>query len=173
MTAPDTNALREAMSRFASGVTVVTALSGEERFGITASSFTGVSMEPPLVLVCIARALHTHAAIESSRAFAVNILGVHQREVARRFAGLTPEAGDRFTGLAWATGRTGAPLLEGSLATLDCTLYARHDGGDHTIFVGAVVDVHVSTEKAPLLYHDRLWRRSETLESPADLKGSP
>ena len=95
MTVADNDPLREAMSRFASGVTVVTALRGEERFGITASSFTGVSMEPPLVLVCIARALHTHAAIESSRAFAVNILGVHQLEVARRFA---EQWGLRFRG---------------------------------------------------------------------------
>lgn len=171
MTAPDPDAFREAMSRFASGVTVVTARRGDERLGITASSFTGVSMKPPLVLVCIARALHTHAAIAESRAFAVNILGVHQLEVARRFAGLTPETGDRFAGLAWSDGLSGAPLLDGSIATLECRLHASHDGGDHTIFVGAVVDARVSGEKAPLLYHDRLWRRSETLESPADLKG--
>ena len=168
---PNPNPFREAMSRFASGVTVVTAHRGDERFGITASSFTGVSMEPPLVLVCIARNLHTHAAIEESRAFAVNILGVHQLEVGQRFAGLTPETGDRFAGLAWSVGLTGAPLLDGSLAALDCRLHARHGGGDHTIFVGSVAEVRMASEKAPLLYHNRLWRRSETLESPPDLKG--
>lgn len=171
MTTLEPNAFREAMSRFASGVTVVTANRGDERFGITASSFTGVSITPPLVLVCIARTLHTHAAIEQSRAFAVNILGVHQLEVAQHFAGLTPETGDRFAGLTWSAGLTGAPLLAGSLASLDCRLHESHDGGDHTIFVGAVVEVRMVGDDAPLLYHNRLWRRSETLESPADLKG--
>lgn len=171
MSAPEPNPFREAMSRFASGVTVVTANRGDERFGITASSFTGVSMAPPLVLVCIARTLHTHAAIEQSRAFAVNILGVHQLEVGQRFAGLTPEDGDRFANLAWSTGLTGAPLLDGSIATLDCRLHASHDGGDHTIFVGSVVAVLMSRDESPLLYHNRLWRRSETLESLKDLKG--
>ena len=171
VSALEPNPFREAMSRFASGVTVVTANRGEERFGITASSFTGVSMEPPLVLVCIARTLHTHSAIEQSRAFAVNILGVHQLGVAQRFAGLTPETGDRFAGLAWSAGLTGAPLLDGSIAALDCRLHASHDGGDHTIFVGSVVEVRMADDEAPLLYHNRLWRRSETLESPKDQKG--
>lgn len=165
------NVFLDAMSRFASGVTVVTAKRAGERFGITASSFTSVSMEPSLVLVCIARTLHTHAAIESSGAFAVNILGVHQLEVGQRFAGRTPETGDRFAGLAWSAGLTGAPLLDGSLASLDCRLRDRHDGGDHTIFVGEVVEARVTGDEAPLLYHNRLWRRSETLEPRPDLKG--
>lgn len=171
MSALEPNPFREAMSRFASGVTVVTANRGDERFGITASSFTGVSMEPPLVLVCIARNLLTHTAIEQSRAFAVNILGVHQLEVGQRFAGLTPETGDRFAGLAWSAGLTGAPLLDESLAALDCRLHASHDGGDHTIFVGSVAEVRMAGAEAPLLYHNRLWRRSETLEPQPDPKG--
>lgn len=170
MTALDPNIFREAMSRFASGVTVVTAKRAAERFGITASSFVSVSAEPPLVLVCMARGLLTHAAIEHTGSFAVNILGIHQLEVGRRFAGLTPETGDRFTGLSWSTGVTGAPLLDDSLASLDCRLHATHDGGDHTIFVGEVLEARVSGGEAPLLYHNRLWRRSEILE-PNDLKG--
>ena len=155
---------REAMSRLASGVTVVTARRGDERFGLTASSFVSVSVEPPLVLVCVSRTLQAHDAIVDSGAFAVNILGVHQLEVGRRFAGLTPETGDRFSGLACAARMTGAPLLTDSLASLDCRLHAAHPGGDHTIFVGAVVDVLLSRDEPPLLYHNRLWRRSETIE---------
>ena len=169
----DPNLFREAMSRFATGVTVVTACRDGDRFGITASSFASVSIDPPLVLVCISRGLHTHAAIEHSRAFAVNILGIHQLEVGRRFAGLTPEAEDRFRGLSWSVGGTGAPLLDDSLASLDCRLHASHEGGDHTIFVGEVVNARVSGEEPPLLYHNRLWRRSEALEPPSGVKGNP
>lgn len=169
----DPNLFREAMSRFASGVTVVTASRDADRFGITVSSFASVSIEPPLVLVCVSRGLLTHAAIEHSQAFAVNILGIHQVEVGRRFAGLTPETGDRFSGLSWSTSGTGAPLLDDSLACLDCRLHASHDGGDHTIFVGEVVDARVSGEGPPLLYHNRLWRRSEILEPPPNVEGTP
>lgn len=160
----DPNLFREAMSRFASGVTVVTASRGAERFGLTVSSFVSVSVEPALVLVCIARTLQAHNIIAESGAFAVNILGVHQLEVGRRFAGLTLETGDRFVGLACAARVTGAPLLTDSLASLDCRLQAAHPGGDHTIFVGAVVDVLLSRDEPPLLYHNRLWRRSEPIE---------
>lgn len=166
----DPDLFREAMSRFASGVTVVTANRGDERFGITASSFVSVSVEPPLVLVCVARNLQTHAIIEESRAFAVNILGVHQLDVGLRFAGLTPELSDRFAGLSCSTGATGAPLLLDSLASLDCRLVRSHEGGDHTIFIGEVVDTLISRDAEPLLYHNRLWRRSETLAPPTATK---
>jgi flavin reductase (DIM6/NTAB) family NADH-FMN oxidoreductase RutF len=160
------------MARFASGVTVVTAVRDGKRFGITASSFVSVSVDPPLVLVCISRGLLTHAAIEHARAFAVNILGIRQVETGRRFAGLTPETEDRFAGLAWSEGVTGAPLLDDSLASLECRLHACHEGGDHTIFVGEVLDARISADEPPLLYQNRLWRRAEALDPPADAKGT-
>ena len=156
---------REAMSRFASGVAVVTARQGQERFGLTASSFVSVSMDPPLVLVCVARTLQAHTIIAAERAFAVNILGAHQLDVALRFAGLKPELSDRFEGLAWTTGVTGAPLLEGSIASLDCRLHGSHPGGDHTIFVGEVVGATLTSHREPLLYHSRGWHRPEALGS--------
>jgi len=99
----DLRLFREAMSRFASGVTVVTARRGEERVGLTASSFVSVSMEPPLILVCVAKALQAHEVIESAGAFAVNILGARQLDVALRFAGLKPGLLDRFEGLPWTS----------------------------------------------------------------------
>ena len=154
------------MSRLASGVTVVTARRGHERFGLTATSFASVSLEPPLVLVCVAKSLQAHAVIEETGAFAVNLLGEHQLDVGLRFAGLRPEFVDRFAGLASATGITGSPLLEGSLAALDCRLHASHPGGDHTIFVGEVLHAIFSKEGSPLLYHRRLWHRLEALASP-------
>jgi flavin reductase (DIM6/NTAB) family NADH-FMN oxidoreductase RutF len=153
------------MSRFASGVTVVTARQGEERVGLTASSFVSVSLDPPLVLVCVSRTLQAHAIIEAERAFAINILGAHQLDVALRFAGLKPELTDRFEGLAWTAGVTGAPLLKDSIASLDCRLHASHPGGDHTIFVGEVVGAAVSKTGEPLVYHSRGWHRPEALAS--------
>lgn len=174
MDSVDPPLFREAMSRFASGVTVVTARRGEKRVGLTASSFVGVSLDPPLVLVCVSRALQAHHVIESERAFAVNILGVHQLEVGLRFAGLKPDMADRFAGLAWTAGVTGSPLLEGSLASFDCRLHASHEGGDHAIFVGEVVGTVISDSGEPLLYHRRLWHRPERLlsaEPPDDATG--
>ena len=153
------------MSRFASGVAVVTARQGQERVGLTASSFVSVSMDPPLVLVCVAKTLPAQTIIEVERAFAVNILGAHQLDVALRFAGLKPELPDRFEGLAWTDGVTGSPLLEGSIASLDCRLHASHPGGDHTIFVGEVVGTRIGSDREPLLYHSRGWHRPEALRS--------
>lgn len=163
----DPRFFREAMSRFASGVTVVTTRRGDDRFGLTASSFTSVSVDPPLVLVCVAMSLRAHAVIEESGAFAVNILGVHQLDAALRFAGLKPEFVDRFFGLAWSSGVTGSPLLEGSIASLDCRLHASHPGGDHTIYVGEVLHAAISKDEAPLLYHRRVWHRPEALSQGA------
>jgi flavin reductase (DIM6/NTAB) family NADH-FMN oxidoreductase RutF len=158
---------REAMSRFASGVTVVTARQGHARFGLTASSFVSVSLDPPLVLVCVSRDLLAHPVIEESGAFAVNILGVHQLEAALRFAGLRPAVPDRFEGLDWTSGVTGSPLLKGSVASLDCRLHASHPGGDHTIYVGEVLTAVISSDEPPLLYHRRLWHRPATLPQAA------
>jgi len=154
---------REAMSRFASGVTVVTARRGHARFGLTASSFASVSLEPPLVLVCVSKALQAHEVIEESGAFAVNILGVDQLEAALRFAGLKPEFPDRFEGFGWTAGVTGSPLLEGSVASLDCRLHASHPGGDHTIYVGEVLTAALTSDRPPLLYQKRRWHRPEAL----------
>jgi flavin reductase (DIM6/NTAB) family NADH-FMN oxidoreductase RutF len=113
--------------------------------------------------VCVARALNAHAAIEESGAFGVNILGVHQLEVGLRFAGLRSTHSDRFDGLSCVSGVTGSPLLVDSIASFDCRLHATHPGGDHSIFVGEVVQALISGDEAPLLYHQRLWHRPEAL----------
>ena len=165
--AVDPRAFRDAMARFASGVTVVTTVDGERRFGLTASSFISVSLEPPLVLVCLAKKLYTHEVIERSGVFAVNILGAHQLELGMQFAGMKSEMADRFEGIATTVATTGAPLLDGSLASIDCRLWNRYEGGDHSLFVGEVQDIVLSNQDAPLLYHNRLWRRSEAITTPS------
>lgn len=157
---------KRALSQFASGVTVVTTRHQQTPLGVTASSFTSLSLEPPLVLVSLNKKLFTHNAIAESGVFAVNVLSAQQLDIGMRFAGLKPEITDRFAGLKTTTAVTGCPLLPDSLAWVDCTVWAMYDGGDHTIFVGEVKDLSVSDLDMPLLYHNRLWRRSESLQVP-------
>lgn len=160
----DPQSFKQAMSQFASGVTVVTTACDGRDFGLTVSAFTSVSLDPPLVLVCIDRRLQAHEAIERSRIFAVNILCADQLELGMRFAGLRPEMADRFEGLKCATAITGSPILPDSLGWIDCALWQRYDGGDHSIFVGEVLASSTTAREAPLVYHNREWRQSAALE---------
>jgi len=162
----DPNDFKRAMGQFASGVTVVTTKHGDTPIGITASSFTSLSLNPPLVLVSLDKKLFTHNVIAESGFFAVNVLSSRQLELGMRFAGMKPEIKDRFAGLDIHTAETGAPLLPNSLAWVDCKVWNMYDGGDHTIFVGEVKALSVSDLDMPLLYHNRLWRRSEALDVP-------
>lgn len=150
---------KNALAQWASGVTILTSADGDQRVGITASSLTSVSLEPPRILVCVGRRLYTHEVIERSRVFAVNILGEDHLEWGMRFAGMLSEFEDRFAGLHCTTAVTGAPILPESLAWIDCRLVHAHDEGDHTIFVGEVEATGVQEAKAPLLYYSRQWRR--------------
>ncbi len=127
---------RFALRHLAAGVTVVTTRDQDGNpSGLTASAFTSVSLEPPLVLVCVDRASVSHPALETHGWFAVNVLARHQEALSRRFA---DSGSDKFTGVAYREGRAGLPLLEGVVATLECRLVDRHQAGDHTIFVGQV-----------------------------------
>jgi flavin reductase (DIM6/NTAB) family NADH-FMN oxidoreductase RutF len=160
--AVDPQAFKQALSQFASGVTVVTTVHEGKRYGLTVSSFSSVSLHPPLVLVCVGKKLRTHDLIAEAGVFAVNMLGAHQLELGMRFAGLT-SATDRFQGLATTTAETGSPLLPDVLGWVDCRLRNLYDGGDHSIFVGEVVALSAAAACAPLLYHNRLWWRTEPL----------
>lgn len=151
-------AFKEAMAHWASGVTVVTTLAGEQPVGITASSFSSVSLTPPQILICVGKHLFTHRAILESGIFAVNILGEEHLEWGMRFAGMIPELEDRFAGLNVATAESGCPLLMDALAWLDCRVNQAYDGGDHTIFVGEVLATQASDERAPIIYFNRNWR---------------
>ncbi len=133
-------------------MTVVTARAGDRIHGMTVSAFTEVSLDPPLVLVCADKTSLTHPVIAEGRVFAVNILARGQQELSRRFASKEEEH-RRFEGLAYRTGKTGAPLLENTVAALDCRVVAAHDAGDHVIYVGEVEEVQLSADREPLLYH--------------------
>ncbi|HYM62319.1 MAG TPA: flavin reductase family protein [Thermoanaerobaculia bacterium] len=144
----DEAGFRRAMSQFASGITIVTVEHEGTLYGMTVSSFASVSLRPPLVLVCIETQLKTHSAIIGAGSFGVSILGHGQEALSTRFATRTD---DRFAGLELRRGELGTPLLAKALATIECRLHAQLPGGDHSIFVGEVLDA-VVTESDPLLY---------------------
>ncbi|MBX3011971.1 MAG: flavin reductase [Caldilineaceae bacterium] len=155
----DLQIFKNTLSHWASGVTVVTTKTGDELVGMTASSFSSVSVSPPQILVCIAQKLHTYQAISASGFFAVNILAVTQVEWGMRFAGMIPGVTDRFQGIPLQTAVTGAPILPDVQGWLDCRVAHAYAGGDHTIFVGEVVAGAVNEAAMPLLYYHRNWRQ--------------
>ena len=129
---------KSALRRWASGVSVVTTRRRGGIHGITVSSFCSLSLEPPLVLVCIGRAARSHTLILKERCFGVNILRSDQAALAELAAGRSGGRGAWLEGVSYRTQVTGAPLLRDCLAWLDCALVERLDGGDHSIFIGRV-----------------------------------
>lgn len=156
-------AFKQSLAQFASGVTVVTTSHAGSLWGLTVSAFNSVSLNPPLVSICVNCKLDVHAAICASGIFAVNLLAVQQLELGLRFAGMVPGLSDRFAGVDTPTAITGSPLLPGTLAWLDCRVWQIYAGGDHSIIVGEVVATECGAGDAPLIYHDRNWRRTAAL----------
>lgn len=146
-------ALREVMAQFATGVTVLTA-HGEKGHGMTANAFTSVSLDPPMVLCCVAHTARMHDAILGAGGFGVSVLSAEQEDVARYFTNRSRPVGmAQFEQVDWFPGRhTGAPLLAGSLAWLECDIAEVYAGGDHSIFLGTVVSASRGGGDA-LLFH--------------------
>lgn len=138
---PSSKVLRDVMSSFATGITVLTA-AGEHCHGMTANAFSSVSLDPPMVLCCIARTAQMHEAILRTRHFGVSVLSAEQEDLARYFASRDrPRGLAQFDEVEWFPARrSGAPLLAGSLAWLECELAEVYHGGDHSIFLGTVLD---------------------------------
>ena len=146
---------RSALSRFASGVTVVTTKDAAEKLhGITVSAFCSVSLAPPLVLICIEKTTGSHHAFEESGRFTVKILSSVEAQVSEHFASLLD---DKFAGVDFAVDEHGVPMLNGSIATLQCSLFKSLDGGDHSIFLGEVEHVIVR-DAEPLIYFKGTYR---------------
>jgi flavin reductase (DIM6/NTAB) family NADH-FMN oxidoreductase RutF len=154
--------LREVLGRFATGVTVVTA-GATVPHGMTANSFTSVSLEPPLVLVCVLREAAMHTTIVEGKAFAVSVLAADQEKEARYFADRGRPRDEReFAVVDASPGRhTGAPVLAGALAWMECRLAAVYDGGDHSIFLGEVVDLGRGPGAEALLFYGGGFHRLE------------
>jgi len=156
----DQSEYRRVMGHFATGVTVVTTRDHDGRpFGLTANAVASVSLQPPMVLVCVDRQSESHDAFAASRVFAVNILTQMQETLSRRFA---KSSTDKFAGIGSREGVSGAPILEGVLAYLECRLLHAFEAGDHTIFVGEVVDLATGAEEEPLLFFRGGYRSTAT-----------
>ena len=140
---------KDALSRFASGVTVVSTKDANGKLhGITVSAFCSVSLEPPMVLICIEKTTVSHYAFEESGVFVVNILSASQSSTSERFAAPFE---DKFKDTEFYPGIDGIPILKGALASLECRLTYSYHGGDHSIFVGQVENV-ITQDGDPLVY---------------------
>jgi flavin reductase (DIM6/NTAB) family NADH-FMN oxidoreductase RutF len=145
---------RQAAGSFVTGVTVVTSRDGEHGYGMTANSFSSVSLDPPLVLICIGLTSEGGEVISRNGVFAVNVLSAEQEPLSRFFASKDrPRGLDAFRGVDHHEAVTGSPLLDGAVVHMDCRLAATHEAGDHLIFIGEVLAIGVEPEAKPLIFH--------------------
>jgi 3-hydroxy-9,10-secoandrosta-1,3,5(10)-triene-9,17-dione monooxygenase reductase component len=149
MSGLDQARFREALGHFATGITIVTATDQGEPVGFSCQSFAALSLDPPMVILAPAKSSTSWPRIARAGAFCVNILAEHQEAVCRAFA---VPGGDKFDGVEWTAGLTGSPLIAGSLATVECTLGAIYEGGDHELVTGHVVGLEIG-DGAPLLFY--------------------
>jgi len=153
----DVSAFKQAMSRFPSGIVIATTVDGKGGlWGFTASSFTSVSLDPPLVLVCPAKSASCYAAFKAANLFAINILASDGESLAKRFA--TRGAG-KFAGDHFVIAENGLPLIRNAVAVLICRKFADHDGGDHAIIVGEVRSVTLAKGTESLVYYRQKFGR--------------
>jgi flavin reductase (DIM6/NTAB) family NADH-FMN oxidoreductase RutF len=165
---------RRVLGHFVTGVTVVTALDGERPFGITVNALSSVSLDPPLVMVALDRRRFLTPIVRSAGRYAVNILSEDQQALSDCFAGAPVEPGrEAFCGAAWHAGETGLPLLDGAIATLECTVVETFSAGDHDLFIGRVDTLANEAQHAmPLLYYRRQYLRIERAAT-AEVEGKP
>ncbi len=153
---------RDVLGRFASGVTVVTSMSGDEPVGMTCQSFCSVSLNPPLVLFSPAKTSRAWPRIRQSGSFCVNFLGAEQSAISNQMAS---RGGDKFAGLDWKPSpETGSPVLDGIVGYVDCDVHAVYEAGDHYIVIGAVKELHSSDVDEPLLFFEGRYRRPAQLD---------
>ena len=165
---------RRVMGHFVTGVTVVSALDGEQPFGITVNALSSVSLEPPLVMVALDRRRFLTPIVRAAGRYAVNILSEDQQALSDCFAGAPVEPGrEAFCGAAWHAGATGLPLIDGAIATLECTVVETFSAGDHDLFIGRVDALdNERHHPMPLLYYRRRYLRIER-SATAEVEGKP
>ena len=148
---------REVLGHFATGITIVTATDEGQPVGFSCQSFAALSLDPPMVILAPAKSSTSWPRIARAGSFCVNILGEHQEAVCRAFA---VSGGNKFDGVDWTPGVTGSPLIDGSLATVECTLGAIYEGGDHELVTGHVVDMEIG-KGSPLIFYRSGFGRFE------------
>ncbi len=146
----DSGVMREVLGHFASGVTVVTAVTDDGPIGFTCQSFSSLSLDPPLVAFAPAHTSRTWPQLREIGRFCVNVLAEGQDDVSQNFA---RSAADRFAGVRWTPSAHGAPVLDDVVAWIDAELWAEYDGGDHSIVVARVLDLGADPDRRPLLFH--------------------
>ena len=155
---------RQIIGQFATGVAVITAAVGGQAHGMTANALCSVSLDPLLVLICVDARAQTCRLIERAGGFAINILAEHQEALSRHFARHSTPGEDRMAEIPHRPGVHGAPILEGTLAYLECRLWATYPGGDHQIFVGEVVELGAGQAERPLLFYRGRYAHLEPLD---------
>ena len=170
--APDT--FRKVMGHFVTGITVLTTLQDGRPRGITVNALTSVSLEPPLVVVALDRRRFITPSVHETGRYAVNVLSEDQQALSDCFAGAPVEPGrQRFCGAEWHAGESGLPLIDGAIATLECTVVETFSAGDHDLFIGRVDVLANDPEHAmPLLYYRRRYLRIERAAT-AEVEGKP
>jgi len=155
----DSKELRRVMGLFATGVTVLTTRDAEGRpYGLTANAVTSLSLDPPLLIICIDKKAETHPHFFDSRCFVVNILAEDQEALSTHFA---KSGGDKFGSLPFSINQDGVPVLEGTLAHIECRISETHEGGDHVIHIGEVQHAEVRGGR-PLLFFQGRYRSLES-----------
>ncbi len=156
---------RDVLGMFATGVTVVTSMSGDMPVGMTCQSFSSVSLEPPLVMFCPARTSRAWPLMRQAGFFCVNFLSAEQRKISY---GMATKGAEKFNGVGWKPASTGAPLIDGVLGYVDCTIDRVYEAGDHYIVVGRVKELDIGdgslaadTVETPLLFHRGAYTRPE------------
>jgi flavin reductase (DIM6/NTAB) family NADH-FMN oxidoreductase RutF len=153
----DIKELRRVMGHFATGVTVVTTKDGTDApFGLTVNAFASLSLDPPLVLVCVDKGAQCYSCFVESKIFAVNVLSDGQEEISRRFA---TRGVQKFDGIAWRRSESGLALLDGAIGNIECKVVHSYDGGDHTIYVGEVLRASTADDGRPLIFFQGKYRR--------------
>ena len=150
---------RSTVGSFATGVTIVTTRGEGHAYGMTANAFSSVSLDPPLVLVCVISPSDGCEHIQRNRCFAINVLSVEQEPLSRYFASRDrPRGRDAFKEVSHRIGESGSPILDGAIGFMDCRLHAEHEAGDHQIFIGEVLELGFDPDAAPLLFHGGRYR---------------
>ncbi|MCE7918399.1 MAG: flavin reductase [Chloroflexi bacterium CFX1] len=160
----DPEALRSAMRAWSAGVTVVAAAYENDRHGMTANSFTSISLDPAWITIAMKKDTRTHELTLKSGAFGLTILASSQKRVSDLFAGRLPESADRFSHVQIETLVTGSPLIVGGLSWMDCRVVHTHDAGLNTLFIAEVAAARGTGEGEPLIYHNREYWALSRLE---------
>ena len=145
---------RNTLAKFCTGVTIVTTKNQEGMHGLTVNAFTSVSLDPPLILVCIQKNGLSHSTLFECETFVVNILSIEQKELSDRFANPALDSEERFRDLSFRVSENGVPILADNLGHLECRVVNQFEGGDHTIFIGQVENGDFSEGKQPLLFYE-------------------